>query len=81
MTALVCAASQGLGRAAARALAAEGMKSICSRRRDKIEAAAADLQRDTHGDIAPFVADLSTPEWPDPPSVRPSSDSAASTCS
>jgi 3-oxoacyl-[acyl-carrier protein] reductase len=63
--ALVCAASQGLGRAAARALAAEGMQvAICSRRREAIEAAAADLRRDTHADIAPFVADLSTPDGP-----------------
>jgi len=63
--ALVCAASQGLGRAAARALAAEGMQvAICSRRRDAIERAAEELRRDTAADVASFVADLSTPAGP-----------------
>jgi 3-oxoacyl-[acyl-carrier protein] reductase len=58
--ALVCAASQGLGRAAARAIAAEGMRvAICARRRDAIDAAAAELQRETGADVVPLVADLS----------------------
>jgi 3-oxoacyl-[acyl-carrier protein] reductase len=63
--ALVCAASQGLGKAAARALAAEGLQvAICSRRADAIEAAAQDLRRETGGDVAAFAADLSTPDGP-----------------
>jgi 3-oxoacyl-[acyl-carrier protein] reductase len=58
--ALVCAASRGLGKAAARALAADGAKvAICSRRPDAIEAAASELRRDTGADVAAFVADVS----------------------
>ncbi len=65
MIALVSAASQGLGRAAARALSAEGMQvAICSRRRDAIDRAADGIRRETGGDVAPFVADLSTPDGP-----------------
>jgi 3-oxoacyl-[acyl-carrier protein] reductase len=63
--ALVCAASQGLGRAAAQALAAEGMQlAICSRRADAIERAADSLRRDTGAEVAAFVVDLSTPDGP-----------------
>ena len=66
--ALVCAASQGLGKAAARALAAGGAAvASCSRRADAIEAAARELRRDTGADVVPFVADLS--RAPDPARV------------
>ena len=54
--AAVAAASQGLGRATAAALAAEGVQvAICSRSQEKIEAAAAGIP----GAI-PLVADVST---------------------
>lgn len=54
--AAVAAASQGLGRGTAAALAAEGVQvAICSRSREKIEAAAAGIP----GAI-PIVADVST---------------------
>lgn len=57
--ALVCAASQGLGRAAARALAAEGARvAICARRRQAIEDAAASIAAETGAEVAPLVADL-----------------------
>lgn len=63
--ALVCAASQGLGRAAAHALSAGGASvAICSRRADAIEDAAAGLRRDTQADVAAFVADLTRPADP-----------------
>ena len=54
--AAVAAASQGLGRGTAAALAAEGVRvAMCSRSRERIEAAAADIP----GAI-PLVADVST---------------------
>jgi 3-oxoacyl-[acyl-carrier protein] reductase len=63
--ALVCAASRGLGKAAARALAADGARvAICSRRAEAIEAAAAELRRDTGADVAAFVADVSRADDP-----------------
>src|SRR5262249_49420428 len=63
--ALVCAASQGLGRAAARALAGEGLRvAICARRRDAVERAAADLARETGAEVAGLVADVSRPDDP-----------------
>jgi 3-oxoacyl-[acyl-carrier protein] reductase len=63
--ALVCAASQGLGKAAAHALAARGARvAICSRRHDAIERAAADIGRATGADVAALVADLSRPADP-----------------
>ena len=57
--AIVCAASEGLGRAAAEALAAEGCGlAICSRRQGAIDRVAADL-RQQHGiDVLPVQADL-----------------------
>ncbi|MBM3672901.1 MAG: SDR family oxidoreductase [Actinobacteria bacterium] len=55
--AAVAAASQGLGLAAAVALAAEGVQvAICGRDRAKVEAAAAE-----HG-LVPLVADVGTPD-------------------
>jgi 3-oxoacyl-[acyl-carrier protein] reductase len=57
--AAVAAASQGLGFASARALAAEGARvAMCGRSKDRIEAAAHRI-----GDgCVPLVADVSTPE-------------------
>jgi 3-oxoacyl-[acyl-carrier protein] reductase len=61
----VCAASQGLGKAAARALARDGaLVAICSRRADAIEAAAVELRRETGVDVAAFTADLSRADDP-----------------
>jgi 3-oxoacyl-[acyl-carrier protein] reductase len=63
--ALVCAASQGLGKAAARALARDGASvAICSRRADAIEAAAVELRREAGVDVAAFTADLSRADDP-----------------
>jgi 3-oxoacyl-[acyl-carrier protein] reductase len=58
-TAAVAGASAGLGLAAARALGAEGVRvAICSRDRDRIDAAARSLS----GDVVPIVADVGTTE-------------------
>ncbi|MDX1385592.1 MAG: SDR family oxidoreductase [Thermoanaerobaculia bacterium] len=58
-TAAVAAASAGLGRASAAALAAEGVKvAICGRDRERIEKAAAEIG----GDVVPLVADVSDPD-------------------
>jgi 3-oxoacyl-[acyl-carrier protein] reductase len=59
--ALVCAASQGLGKAAAAALAREGAHVvICSRDRKKLEAAAKEIATGD-GRVLPVVADLTKP--------------------
>src|SRR5438093_6289858 len=56
--AAVAAASQGLGKATAAALAGEGVRvAMCSRTREKIEAAAADVPG-----AVPIVADVGTEE-------------------
>src|SRR5262249_21146888 len=57
--ALVTAASDGLGRAVARGVPAEGAGvAICSRQRERIEAVARDIA-ETKGEAHAFVADLS----------------------
>jgi len=59
--AAVAAASKGLGKAVARELLKEGAHvAICSRDPARIEAAAADLRRETGGEVLPVVADLTT---------------------
>ena len=59
-TALVCAASQGLGLAVAREIANEGACIIiCSRRPDAIESAAASIQTETGADVLAMPADVS----------------------
>ena len=59
--AAVAAASSGLGRATARALADEGAKvAICGRHRETIEAAARSIAGDTGSDVEPIVADVSS---------------------
>ncbi|MEW6048832.1 MAG: SDR family oxidoreductase [Bacillota bacterium] len=58
--AVVAAASQGLGLAAARTLAAEGAKlAICSRRAEAIEQAARQLREEFGTDVLAVVADVS----------------------
>jgi 3-oxoacyl-[acyl-carrier protein] reductase len=64
--AVVAAASQGLGKAVAMQLAREGANlAICSRKQDAIEAAAAEIRRETGVEVVAVVADVSTPEGPD----------------
>src|SRR5262245_13422740 len=57
--ALVCAASKGLGRAAAEALASEGAQvAMCARGRDALWAAASEIRAATGADILPILADV-----------------------
>jgi len=57
--ALVCAASKGLGKATAMALAAEGAKvAMCARHMPTLEAAAADVVAVTGGEVFAIEADL-----------------------
>jgi 3-oxoacyl-[acyl-carrier protein] reductase len=59
-SALVCAASKGLGKACARALAAEGASvAICARDRKTLEAAAAEIGQHTGARVLAIPADLS----------------------
>lgn len=61
--ALVAAASQGLGRASAEALASEGARvAIFSRSREKIEKTADEIRAKTGAEVAAFVADASNRE-------------------
>jgi 3-oxoacyl-[acyl-carrier protein] reductase len=58
--ALVCAASRGLGKAAARGLAAEGAKVVmCARHMPALEAAAAGIQAETGTEVLAIAADVS----------------------
>ena len=58
--ALVCAASRGLGKATAMALAAEGVRvAMCARHMPTLEAAAADIQAATGTEIFAVAADVS----------------------
>lgn len=57
--ALVCAASRGLGKAIAMALAAEGVRvAMCARHMPTLEAAAAEVAAATGGDVFAIEADL-----------------------
>ncbi|MEQ8194386.1 MAG: SDR family oxidoreductase [Rhodospirillales bacterium] len=59
--ALVCAASKGLGKACAAALAREGCEvTIVSRSMENLEKAAANIKQQTGKTVTPVVADLST---------------------
>jgi|WetSurMetagenome_2_1015567.scaffolds.fasta_scaffold83530_2 3-oxoacyl-[acyl-carrier protein] reductase len=61
--AIVAAASQGLGKASALALAQEGATVvICSRRKKEITESASEIQKATNAAIVPIVADVSKPE-------------------
>lgn len=62
-TALVCAASKGLGRGCAEALAAEGVKLvIVARTAETLEATAADLRAQTGAEVRTVACDITTPE-------------------
>jgi 3-oxoacyl-[acyl-carrier protein] reductase len=59
--AVVAASSQGLGKASALALAREGARvTICARTEADLEAAAADIQRETGAEVLAVPADLSS---------------------
>lgn len=60
-TALVCAASRGLGRACAHALAREGVAvTVVARTKADIEAAAQEIASDTGTEATPVAADVAT---------------------
>lgn len=62
-TALVTAASYGLGYACAKELSREGVRVvICSRDKDRIEAAAREISSETGNSVVAVVADLTTDE-------------------
>jgi 3-oxoacyl-[acyl-carrier protein] reductase len=62
-TAIVCASSQGLGRACALALAEAGVALVINGRdQAKLERAAADIRRSTRVEVTPVAADITTPE-------------------
>jgi 3-oxoacyl-[acyl-carrier protein] reductase len=62
-TALVCAASKGLGRGCAQALAAEGVKLvIVARTADTLEAAAGAIRASTGAEVTAVACDITTPE-------------------
>jgi 3-oxoacyl-[acyl-carrier protein] reductase len=61
--ALVMGASKGIGRAAAESLAREGARvAVASRSADRIQEAAAQLARETGGEVHPLTADTDAPE-------------------
>ncbi|AOK30232.1 3-oxoacyl-ACP reductase [Burkholderia singularis] len=62
-TALVCAASKGLGRGCAQALAAEGVKLvIVARTAATLDATAAEIRAKTGADVTAVACDITTPE-------------------
>jgi 3-oxoacyl-[acyl-carrier protein] reductase len=62
-TALVCAASKGLGRGCAEALAAEGVNlTILARTAETLEATAAGIRAQTGVDVKTVACDITTPE-------------------
>ena len=62
-TALVCAASKGLGRGCALALASNGVAvTITARSEDTLEAAANELARASGGRVTAVAGDITTPE-------------------
>jgi 3-oxoacyl-[acyl-carrier protein] reductase len=61
--AIVCAASKGLGRGVAEALAAEGVElTICARTKDAIEATAAEIAAKYGVRVTPVACDITTEE-------------------
>jgi 3-oxoacyl-[acyl-carrier protein] reductase len=62
-TALVCAASKGLGKACAMALAREGVSvTITARTRETLEATAAEIRSATGATVTVVVGDITTPQ-------------------
>ena len=62
-TALVCAASKGLGKGCAMALAQEGVQLfITARGRDALEATAEEIRKATGAKVTTLVGDITTPE-------------------
>jgi len=62
-TALVCAASKGLGRACAMALAAEGVDVVITARgREALEATADDIRKASGAKVVTVAGDITTPE-------------------
>src|SRR6202051_2817597 len=62
-TAIVCASSQGLGKACARALAEAGVSLVINgRNRTVLDQTANELRQATGADVTPVVADVSTAE-------------------
>lgn len=60
---IVAGASQGIGRAAAQAFAAEGAKvAICARTEKRLEEAAGAIRAATGAEVTPLVADVSDPK-------------------
>src|SRR5258708_11831659 len=62
-TAIVCASSQGLGKACARALAEAGVALVINgRNRKRLDDAADEIREATGADVTPVAADVSTAE-------------------
>jgi 3-oxoacyl-[acyl-carrier protein] reductase len=62
-TALVCAASRGLGRGCAMALAREGVEIVITARgREALEETAAEIRAETGVKVTPVTGDITTPE-------------------
>jgi 3-oxoacyl-[acyl-carrier protein] reductase len=60
--ALVCAASQGLGKACAMSLAREGVSvTITARTKETLEATAEEIRRETGAEVVTVVGDITTP--------------------
>ena len=65
-TAIVCASSQGLGKACARALADAGVSLVINgRNRALLEETAEEIRQSTGADVTPVLADVSTAEGQD----------------
>ena len=61
--AIVTGGSEGIGKAAAQTMAAEGAKLvICARREDVLDQAAKEIRKATNGEIRAIVADVSQPD-------------------
>ena len=61
--ALITGGSEGIGKASASAMAAEGAKVvICARRADVLATAADEIRRATDGEVTPIAADVTQPD-------------------